>query len=291
MAAPFPSLLVSPAELHAALFNASSRRIIPVAAGQPSHIPSLEAHHIPGSILFNMEEIRDIESPYPQMLPSASKFAKCMTELGVQPDDILVVYDVLEVGFYSSPRVAWACRHFGQHDVHVLNNFPRYIKEGFPVASGPLAKLPPAQQDYPAKELDSEAVIAYEELHQSLSSKAQDQFQIIDARISGRFSGRESELNPALRSGHMPHALNVPLASILDSDKVMLSADELKTRFETAGVDGQLPVVLTCNSGVTAAALDLAMQLSGYGMQRRLYDGSWMEWTRRAQDEGMVVTD
>ncbi|KAL4952085.1 Rhodanese-like domain-containing protein, partial [Aspergillus filifer] len=290
MATPFPSLLVAPAELYTALSNASSRRIIPVAAGQLSHIPSLEAQHIPGSIFFNMEEIRDTASPYPQMLPSASKFAKCMTELGVQPDDILVVYDVLEVGFYSSPRVGWACRHFGQHDVHVLNNFPRYVKEGFPVASGTLAKLPPAQQDYPANVLKPEAVIAYEELHQLLSNKGQDQFQIIDARISGRFSGKESELNPALRSGHMPHALNVPLASILGDNKVMLSAEELKTRFETAGVNGKLPVILTCNSGVTAAALDLALQLSGYGMQRRLYDGSWMEWTRRAQDEKMVVT-
>ncbi|KAL4938458.1 hypothetical protein BDV06DRAFT_215097 [Aspergillus oleicola] len=217
-----------------------------------------------------MEEIRDTASPYPQMLPSASKIAKCMTELGIQPDDILVVYDVLEVGFYSSPRVAWACRHFGQRDVHVLNNFPRYIKEGFAVASGPMARLPPSEQDYPVKEMDPEAVIAYDELHQILSDNHHEQFQIIDARIPGRFSGAEPELNPSLRSGHMPRALNVPLASILDDDKVMLSANELKMRFEAAGVDGNLPVVLTCNSGVTAAALDLGLQLSGYRMRRRL---------------------
>ncbi|KAL4925262.1 uncharacterized protein BDV17DRAFT_284095 [Aspergillus undulatus] len=217
-----------------------------------------------------MDEIRDTASPYPQMLPSASHFATCMTRLGIQPDDILVVYDVLEVGFYSSPRVAWACRHFGQRDVRVLNNFPRYIKEGLPIATGPLASLPPSQQDYPVKESDPREVISYEELHDLLSEKGHDQFQIIDARIPGRFSGVEPELNPSLRSGHMPHALNVPLASILGDDKVVVSAEELRTRFKTAGVDGKLPVVLTCNSGVTAAALDLALQLSGYGMERRL---------------------
>lgn len=241
---------------------------------------------------FNMDEIKDIESPYSQMLPSASRFAKCMTELGLRPDDILVVYDTLEVGLYSSPRVAWACRHFGQRDVHVLNNFPRYIREGFPVATGPLAVLPRCQPDYPVNEKDPREVISYAELHDLiLSNKINEETQIIDARIPGRFSGAEPELNPSLRSGHMPSALNVPLASILGEDKVILSAEELKTRFQTAGIDGQRPVILTCNSGVTAAALDLALQLSGYEMERRLYDGSWMEWTRRAEDDLVTVSE
>ncbi|KAL4745757.1 hypothetical protein BDW72DRAFT_186154 [Aspergillus terricola var. indicus] len=288
---PFASLLVSPAELHSALGGpSSSRRIIPIAVGQPSHLASFETHHIPGSLFFNMDEIRDRSSPYPQMLPSASQFARSMTKMGLHPDDILVVYDALEVGLYSSPRVAWACRHFGQRDVHVLNNFPRYVAEGLPLSTGPLSTVPPAAPEYPTNDPNPKEVISYDELCDILLSDRKSDVQIIDARIPGRFSGAEPEMNPALRSGHMPSALNVPLASILDEDKVILPAEELKARFQAAGVDGQLPVVLTCNSGVTAAALDLALQLSGYGMERRLYDGSWMEWTRRAQDEGLVVS-
>ncbi|KAL6230687.1 hypothetical protein BDW75DRAFT_234211 [Aspergillus navahoensis] len=287
----FASLLISPAELHSALAGSSfTRRVIPVAVGQPSHLPSFESQHIPGSIFFNMDEVRDRSSPYPQMLPSASQFAKNMTAIGLHPDDILVVYDALEIGLYSSPRVAWTCRHFGQRDVHILNNFPRYVAEGFPVSTGPLSALPPAQQEYPTNNPDPKEVISYDELRDLLLSDKKSGFQIIDARIPGRFSGAEPEMNPSLRSGHMPSALNVPLASILDEDKVILPSKELKARFQTAGVDEQLPVVLTCNSGVTAAALDLALQLSGYRMERRLYDGSWMEWTRRAQDEGLVVS-
>ncbi|KAL2815263.1 Rhodanese-like domain-containing protein [Aspergillus cavernicola] len=288
MGNPFPSLLVSPAELDSALTNSSSpRRIIPVAAGQPSHLPSFEAQHVPGSVFFNMEDIRDTTSPYPQMIPSATHFASSMTDLGLRPDDILVVYDALEVGLYSSPRVAWAYRHFGHRDVHVLNNFPRYVTEEYPVSTGPWSALPP-QQRYPIKENPNE-VISYDELHDLLSNTNHDRFQILDARIPGRFSGAEPELNPLLRSGHMPFALNVPLASILGNDKIILSAKELKAVFQNAGVDGKLPVILTCNSGVTAAALDLALQLSGYGMERRLYDGSWMEWTRRAEDVMLQV--
>ncbi|KAL4922103.1 hypothetical protein BDW62DRAFT_207871 [Aspergillus aurantiobrunneus] len=233
-----------------------------------------------------MQKIRDSASPYPQMLPSASHFAKCMTELGISPDDILVVYDTLEVGLYSSPRVAWTCRYFGQRDVHVLNNFPRYVKEGFPLSTGALSTLPQTQQDYPVTEPDATAVIPFEELRDRLLSDQNRQFQILDARIPGRFSGAEPELNPTLRSGHMPGALNVPLAAILDADKVMLSGEELKTRFQAAGVDDNLPVVLTCNSGVTAAALDLALQLSGYGMQRRLQVASAARAARAALASG-----
>ncbi|KAL4759373.1 Rhodanese-like domain-containing protein [Aspergillus foveolatus] len=217
-----------------------------------------------------MDEIRDRSSPYPQMLPSARQFAESMTKMGIHPDDILVVYDAFEVGLYSSPRVAWTCRHFGQRDVHVLNNFPRYMAEGLPLSTGPLPTLPPAALEYPINNPNSRELISYDELRGLLLSDRKSDVQVIDARIPGRFSGAEPEMNPALRSGHMPSALNVPLASILDKDKVILPAEELKARFQAAGVDGQLPVVLTCNSGVTAAALDLALQLSGYGMERRL---------------------
>jgi 3-mercaptopyruvate sulfurtransferase SseA len=224
------------------------------------------------------------------MLPSTEHFSKCMGELGVRPDDILVIYDVLEVGLYSSPRVAWAYRHFGHRDVHVLNNFPRYVSQGYPVDSGPSCPLDTRPSDYPVKQPDTREVISYEELHDSLLANANhDDFQIIDARIPGRFSGKEPEMNPALRSGHMPAALNVPLASIVGAEKTILSADELRNVFQAAGVRDNAPAVLTCNSGVTAAALDLALQLSGYEMERRLYDGSWMEWTRRADDEGLIV--
>jgi hypothetical protein len=48
---PFSSTLVSPAELQAALAGTSCpHRIVPVAAGLTSHLPSYLTHHIPGSM-------------------------------------------------------------------------------------------------------------------------------------------------------------------------------------------------------------------------------------------------
>ncbi|KAJ9317736.1 hypothetical protein DTO271D3_1834 [Paecilomyces variotii] len=284
---PFASTLVTPDEFHNAS-GASSSRIIPVAAGRASLRSSYEKQHIPGSVFFDMDMVADTTSPYPQMLPTASHFAACMGQLGIQPDDVLVVYDAFDVGMYSAPRVAWTCRLFGHQSVHVLNNFRLYVELGYPVTDGEMVHLP--RMDYPIYEPDPMQTISFDDLRQ-LILQGSGEYQIIDARIPGRFSGVQEEADPSLRSGHMPSAINIPLAAMLDTDtKAFLPLDRLKTLFEEAGVQKRSQVILTCNSGVTAAALDLALEEIGFGLHRRLYDGSWMEWTRRA-DNALVVKD
>ncbi|KAF9891056.1 hypothetical protein FE257_004991 [Aspergillus nanangensis] len=325
---PFSSILISPADFHSAKTSSFPRRILPVAAGRASLLPTFQAQHIPNSIFFNMDLIADTTSPYPQMLPTAAQFAASMRALGVRPDDILVVYDTPEVGMYSAPRVAWTCRFFGHADVHVMNNFRVYVEEGYPVemetgeeglslsiSTSPTA-IPVEDGDvdgyYPLGESVTQQqqqqydVIAFDELRDLLllrssnssSSSSSDKaggYQIIDARIPGRFSGSQDEMDPSLRSGHMPRAVNVPLAQMLDADtKAFLPVEALRGVFADAGVRAaDLPlVILTCNSGVTAAALDLALRETGLARETRLrlYDGSWMEWTRRAEG-ALVVKD
>ncbi|KAE8154316.1 Rhodanese-like domain-containing protein [Aspergillus avenaceus] len=285
---PFPSTLISPTELANAMQSPQQTNIIPIAAGKESLRSAFETQHIPGSIFFNMDIIADTSSAYPQMLPTASHFAKCMGEMGVEADDVLVFYDAVEVGMYSAPRAAWTCRFFGHENVHVLNNFPVYVGLGYPVQGGEI--VPRIAREYPVCGPDLKRVIGFEELREMILSRGGG-YRVIDARVPGRFAGTQGEVDPGLRAGHMPFAVNVPLAEVLSGEKVFLSAGELRGVFERVGVWGEEPVVLTCNSGVTAAALDLALgEVFGDGVERRVYDGSWMEWTRRAED-GLVVVD
>lgn len=236
-----------------------------------------------------MDVIRDTNSPYPQMLPSASHFADCVGRLGITPDDVVVVYDPFEVGFYSAPRVAWMFRLFGHARVYVLNNFRLYVSEGHPVAQGETPT--PERSEYPVRDMDQSKVIAFEELKDMIQSGADTDVQILDARIPGRFTGVDPEANTALSSGHMPRSINVPLASMLDTEaQSMLPAIQLKGLFAAAGVDPDKPKILTCNSGVTAAALDMALSESKFDeAPRRIYDGSWSEWAQRAGlGEGLI---
>ncbi|EHA21339.1 hypothetical protein ASPNIDRAFT_126296 [Aspergillus niger ATCC 1015] len=282
---PFSSPLITPAEYHhnATTYNATgSRRIIPLAAYRPTLHSSFESFHLPGSkysVFFNLDQIRDTASPYPSMLPSPSLFAAGMTALGIRKDDILVIYDADEIGTYHAPRLAFMCSGSEGIEVPVVGT-GREQGDEYVVEEG---------------DIDTGRVISFEDVKNSVLGKDQEKVRIIDARIPGRFQGVQPEMDPSLRSGHIPGAVNVPLARLLeDGDAVILATEKLRSVLMDAGAlaeeDEGMLYILTCNSGVTAASLDLALRLVGSKGSRRVYDGSWMEWTRRVGDELIEVS-
>ncbi|KAJ5560239.1 Rhodanese-like domain-containing protein [Penicillium frequentans] len=294
---PFGSLFISPSELHDAVSNGQEKqRIIPVAAGRSATLASYETKHIPNSIFFNMDSISDTTSKYPVMMPTDSHFSDCMADLGIKPEDIIVVYDTYEIGLYSSPRVAWTFLHFGFKNVHVLNNFPQYVQQRFPISGGQLRALSSSLSHSTTTSVHGSLcpgeIISFEELRDEVLAQPNERpYQILDARPFNQFSGLDKAAYASLRPGHMPDAVSIPLASFLTEEKCLRQVDELRALFTKAGVNESMPAVLTCNSGVTASALGLALRVCGYNMKMRLYDGSWMEWADRVNENGLIVTN
>lgn len=234
--------------------------------------PDFQAARLPGAVFFDLEASSDPDSPLPHMLPTPEAFAARMGGLGLAADDSIVVYDTL--GIRSSARAWWMFRVMGAPKVRVLDGgLPKWLSEGRTVASGPAA-LPAATTFKPAPRPDLVADI------DAVSAALTGQAQVLDARPADRFAGRAPEPRPGLSSGHMPGALNLPFAAVLNPDGTMKRGPDLEAAFRTAGIDLDRPVVATCGSGVTAAILSLA--LSVLGRDSRLYDGSWAEWGGRA---------
>jgi thiosulfate/3-mercaptopyruvate sulfurtransferase len=122
---------------------------------------------------------------------------------------------------------------------------------------------------------DPHAVRSKAEVLANLESREE---QVIDARSAGRFTAEEKEARPGLRSGHIPGSLNLPFNALTDpATGELLDTASIRKAFETAGLDFTRPVIASCGSGVTAAALAFGLHLAGKH-DVAIYDGAWTEW-------------
>jgi thiosulfate/3-mercaptopyruvate sulfurtransferase len=227
-----------------------------------------EAEHIPGARFVDVDEVADLRSDLPHMLPPVEKFMSRMRELGIGDGHQVVVYDT--AGVFSAPRVWWMFKYFGQDNVAVLDGgLPKWKAEGHPVTAEP----PTIRDRHMITEIRPELL---RDVTQVAASSKLGDYTIIDARSAARFKGEASEPRPGLRSGHIPNSRNVPFQELLTPQGTLKSTDDLRAVFMGAGVDLAKPAITTCGSGITAAILGLA--LTRLGATFSLYDGSWAEW-------------
>jgi thiosulfate/3-mercaptopyruvate sulfurtransferase len=228
-----------------------------------------EKRHIPGAVLFDLEEISDHSNPLPHMLAPPEAFADAVGDLGISDADRIVVYD--HDGLLSAGRVWWNFRAMGHDEVYVLDGgLPRWIGEGRPVIGGPAKPRPTTFTPVYRPAL----VRDIRQVEQALASGV----QVLDARPRDRFKGTAPEPRP-VPSGHMPGAHNTPHAELIENG-MLKSREALAALFRGEGVDVERPIVTTCGSGVSAAIIALALARLGK-WDAPVYDGSWTEWASK----------
>lgn len=247
-------------------------------AQKPDARTRYEKSHIPGAVFFDHEEVVDPDSPLPHALPSPQVFAGHAGRMGLSEADTIVVYD--GPGIFTAPRVWWMLRIMGANEVYVLDGgFDNWKAAGQPVTSEPTAIEPATFKPH----FDARAVSSLEDMKRFVADHSR---QIADARSAGRFTAAEPEPRAGMRSGHMPGARNIPVMTLSENGRLK-DLPALRRLFADAGIDLQKTVVTSCGSGVTAAAITLALRSLGHEANT-LYDGSWSEWG--ARDDTPVVT-
>jgi thiosulfate/3-mercaptopyruvate sulfurtransferase len=230
--------------------------------------------HIPGARYFDIDEVADPDTDLPHMVPTPGRFAKLMGAMGISNASRIVFYD--QKGLASAARGWWLMGLFGHDEAAVLDGgLPKWQREGRPSETGPSAAPAPASflPEYRATRLRGVG-----DVMRNVASGAE---LVLDARAAGRFTGATPEPRAGMRSGHIPGSANVPYTDLLHADGTFRPFSELKARFARAGVDGSLPVVTSCGSGVTACILTLGLRLAGLP-EGAVYDGSWTEWGGRS---------
>jgi len=226
--------------------------------------------HIPGAVFFDIDEICDLDSPLPHMLPSPEKMSSRMRKLGVGDGNRVIIYDNSDVR--SAARVWFMLKTFGLWDVAILDGgFQKWKKE-----RQKLEDIPPLprMRHFTAR-FNTTKVRDLTHMMENLSHQRE---QIVDARTPGRFSGSEPEPREGIKSGSIPGSCNIFFKNLLnEEDGTFKSAEEIRGIFEQAGIDLNKPIVTSCGSGITASVLSLGLYLIGH-KDNALYDGSWSEW-------------
>jgi thiosulfate/3-mercaptopyruvate sulfurtransferase len=250
--------------------NAADLRVVDATwlmPGEGDAAAAYEQAHIPGAVFMDLAELADSNTPLPNMLPSAEKFASRMQSLGLGDGSRIVVYD--QSPYKTAARAWWMLRTFGAHDVAILDGgLAKWRAESRPVESG----KPQVRHRHFTAWADSKGVRSLDQMKANVGSRAE---QVLDARGADRFAGQVAE-RPGVQPGHIPGSKNLPYTQLLNADGTYKRGDDLRQAFEQAGIDLDKPIVTTCGSGITASVLLFGLHL--LGKDAALYDGSWSEW-------------
>jgi thiosulfate/3-mercaptopyruvate sulfurtransferase len=227
--------------------------------------------HLPGAVYANLDRhLSDLSKPgrgrHP--LPDAADLSRHLSRWGITPETLVIAYDQAQSAFAS--RLWWMLHAAGHANVVVLNGgFDAWCRAMLPVEVEPVLPVPVRRH----VAFDTALTVNAQTVDRIRGESAH---LLLDARPGPRFRGEVEPLDPV--AGHVPGAINRPVADNLEADGRFKPAPTLRAEFETL-LAGRAPaaVVSMCGSGVTACHNLLALavaELDG----ARLYPGSWSEW-------------
>jgi thiosulfate/3-mercaptopyruvate sulfurtransferase len=230
------------------------------------HADYLNAH-IPGASFVDwVHEITDPDDPRHAKIAPPERYAAVMQRIGVNDDTFVVAYD--DAGGMFAARLWWSLLYYGHEQVAVLvDGWQGWLAKGLPTTAD-IPEYPPGNftaRPQPYLHRTAEEVAAgIGKLH------------LLDVRTPDEFAGRASR---TARKGHIPTAVNLPRAELLNAQGIMLAPDLLRAKFEAVGVTGDGSSIVTyCNGGVSASFGLLALRAAGFAAGA-VYDGSWKDWS------------
>lgn len=240
---------------------------LPAAARDPAS--EFAAGHIPGARFLGLASLFDAASPVPYAVPTPGQLAARLGLLGVRREDAIILYD--DSAIRTSARAWFILTAAGWENVAILDGgLAKWRAEGRELASGEAQRDAVAPADLrPLQGVRSKA--------EMLANLGTEREQVIDARSADRVYGTGTDPVHGLPMGRIPGARNLPFTDLFNADGTYRSTEELRSAFESAGLDMSRPIVGTCGSGVTASVLLFALHLIGE-TDTALYDGSWSDW-------------
>ena len=230
--------------------------------------------HIPGAVYAHFDN--DLAAPITAAtgrhpLPDISLFAQKLEDWGIGSDTEVVVYDQQSGGLAT--RLWWMLQWLGHTRVTVLDGgFAAWTAAELPQEQGETSHDRSVFEARPQEDM----VVSTQDV---LSGVRQGNLPVlVDARERERFLGEKEPIDTC--AGHIPGAVNFPLAESLAASGHWLPQEQLRERWEPIlSPVGEAGWIAMCGSGGTACHLALSAQYAGFAAPK-IYIGSWSEWIR-----------
>lgn len=227
--------------------------------------------HLPGAVYADLDldlsdHSRNGLGRHP--FPSDADFSKLLSTWGFVPGMQVVCYDNANASMAA--RLWWMLRAVGHDAVAVLDGgYAAWVKAGLPLEQAQRARSHSEVRVH----FDRTKFVDFAEV---ASDRSVQGLVLIDARPGPRFRGELEPIDPV--AGHVPGAINRPVADNLLADFSFKSAEQLSAEF-TALLQHRpaTDVAAMCGSGVTACHNLLAMHHAGID-GARLFAPSWSGW-------------
>jgi thiosulfate/3-mercaptopyruvate sulfurtransferase len=225
--------------------------------------------HIPGATYLDWatELVEPEDERGLHLLAGPDRIAEALGRAGVASGTTLVLYDDT-AGLFAA-RVWWSLRVYGFESSRILDGGLRaWTKAGSELSN---ASLPPVQATY----------VPRAHPHRRLTTAdvrgllGAPDVMLLDARAPAEYRGFQGN---ARRLGHIPGAVNVPVAAMTEPGTGMFrDGDTLRAMLLRANVTRGRRLVCYDGSGVAAAKLAFVLALLGHD-DVAVYDGGWADW-------------
>ncbi|MDB9761955.1 rhodanese-like domain-containing protein [Alphaproteobacteria bacterium] len=236
-----------------------------------------ELSHIPCSVFTNFYTSgwRETRNKIPLLMPSINNLEKLIGSLGVLDSDHVIIvapgtgkYDAAE-----TTAIYFTFKYLGHKKLSILNGGLKGWKEDWD-SETETGFIFPEVKFYKA-EVNQNIIASKEDVLKIINKTG----YLIDSRPSDMFVGINTSF-PALRTGTIPNAVNIPNAWLLKNNSLYFQEKEnIQKIFEHSDISKQDGQISFCNAGLESSLTWFVIsEILGYP-NHRLYEASLAEWS------------
>jgi thiosulfate/3-mercaptopyruvate sulfurtransferase len=230
--------------------------------------------HIVGAIAWNWST--QLNDQVRRDVLSNEQWVELLSASGITADTQVILYG--DNNNWFAAFAYWQLKMFGHENVKLMNGGrKKWELENRELVTTP-STVTPSTYNLPSS--SNSAIRAHQvDVFQALGGK---NVALVDVRSPQEFSGEviapPGMTETAQRGGHIPGAVNVPWAKVVNEDGTFKSGEELSTLYGNVGVTPDKNVIAYCRIGERSSHTWFVLQeLLGFQNVKN-YDGSWTEW-------------